>query len=432
MRREGRRGRRGKGGQKDAQKQRKRELISQKGQERDGAARSCGPVLRVQGCASGGSRDKSAGLPLCAHIHRRGTCAKRALQRSCVRACDMETLTVLLAAFSQGSTSLTYARLFQEKLDDYCIAECTTNGQFADAPNPVGCVCESDVTSSHTSLPTVVFVSPAIGLIVIGVFSLIASMVGCLGAIRQRALLIYGYCCILFIVIIMQFSFGGAAGAIASGRAPEITGPLEGTIRSQYRQFQWNLLSAFFPEECYQGQAVYTFEKKQGGLEEYRYYFPLCDFDGCYRGKKSDRNPGAQPTEEEQKCCTADFKCDVSKPQCRTAASCLDSFFARAGGPVFFTHVLTRVHFLTHTDVTTDTDARFPTHGPTHACILDFADTRMTHCNTEQVATMCFLPIFLEILCIVFACLIRKGPPGGTGKAEGEHRPGLPFPSSTV
>ena len=24
------------------------------------------------------------------------------------------------------------------------------------------------------------------------------------------------------------------------------------------------------------------------------------------------------------------------------------------------------------------------------------------------VATMCFLPIFLEILCIIFACLIRK------------------------
>jgi hypothetical protein len=27
------------------------------------------------------------------------------------------------------------------------------------------------------------------------------------------------------------------------------------------------------------------------------------------------------------------------------------------------------------------------------------------------VATMCFLPIFLEVLCIIFACLIRQGPP---------------------
>ena len=40
--------------------------------------------------------------------------------------------------------------------------------------------------TGHTTLPTVVFVTPAIGLIIIGVFTFIASTIGCIGAIRER------------------------------------------------------------------------------------------------------------------------------------------------------------------------------------------------------------------------------------------------------
>ena len=59
--------------------------------------------------------------------------------------------------------------------------------------------------------------TPAIGLIVIGVFTFIGALLGCVGAIRERAALIYAYCCVLFIVCLLQIGFGAAAGAVASG-----------------------------------------------------------------------------------------------------------------------------------------------------------------------------------------------------------------------
>ena len=37
--------------------------------------------------------------------------------------------------------------------------------------------------------------------------------------------MIYIYCCILCIVMLLQIGFGAAAGAVASGNAPEISGP---------------------------------------------------------------------------------------------------------------------------------------------------------------------------------------------------------------
>ena len=73
--------------------------------------------------------------------------------------------------------------------------------------------------------------TPAIGLIVIGVFTFIGGLIGCVGAIRERQRLLYMYCCVLFVVILMQLGFGGAAGAVAAGNAPDIQGPLEGALK---------------------------------------------------------------------------------------------------------------------------------------------------------------------------------------------------------
>eukprot|EP00277_Geminigera_cryophila_P019638 CAMPEP_0179490948 /NCGR_PEP_ID=MMETSP0799-20121207/65784_1 /TAXON_ID=46947 /ORGANISM="Geminigera cryophila, Strain CCMP2564" /LENGTH=252 /DNA_ID=CAMNT_0021307281 /DNA_START=57 /DNA_END=815 /DNA_ORIENTATION=+ len=211
-----------------------------------------------------------------------------------------------------GTASLSYATAFQDGLDSYCIQKCAEN-KILKMLDPVGCSCDTE--PGHTTLPTVVFVTPAIGLIIIGVFTFIASTIGCIGAIRERPVLIYVYVCILFVVIILQFSFGGAAGAVASGNAKEIQGPLEGALRENYRKFDWENLKGFFPPACYAGQTV---AQVTNSTTAPMYQYPLCE----------------------------------------TGSKCLNSFFVRAAGPV---------------------------------------------------ATMCFLPIFLEIMCIIFACLIRQG-----------------------
>lgn len=74
------------------------------------------------------------------------------------------------------------------------------------------------------------FQTPAIGLIVIGVFTFIGGLIGCVGAIRERQRLLYVYCCVLLIVILLQLVFGAAAAAVAGGNAPEIQGPLQGAL----------------------------------------------------------------------------------------------------------------------------------------------------------------------------------------------------------
>lgn len=74
--------------------------------------------------------------------------------------------------------------------------------------------------------------TPSVGLIVIGVFTTLGTLVGCVGAIRQRRKYLYAFSCGMIIIMILQLGFGAAAGAVASGNAPEITGPAFGKIRS--------------------------------------------------------------------------------------------------------------------------------------------------------------------------------------------------------
>ncbi|MGB1601645.1 MAG: hypothetical protein ACPIOQ_53435 [Promethearchaeia archaeon] len=74
--------------------------------------------------------------------------------------------------------------------------------------------------------------TPSVGLIVIGVFTTLGTLVGCVGAIRQRRKYLYAFSCGMIIIMILQLGFGAAAGAVASGNAPDITGPAFGKIRS--------------------------------------------------------------------------------------------------------------------------------------------------------------------------------------------------------
>ena len=177
--------------------------------------------------------------------------------------------------YLQGISCLLYASHFQETIEGYCIQKCAQTALVnQNKPDhlvlldPVGCTCDTE--PGHTTLPTVVFITPAIGLIVIGIFTLVAAFLGCAGSIRERPVLIYIYCCFLFFIIILQFSFGGAAGAVASGSAPDIQEPLTGVLRDNYKKFDWENLRVFFPPECYAGKS----EEKDGN-STIVYQYPL-------------------------------------------------------------------------------------------------------------------------------------------------------------
>ena len=85
-------------------------------------------------------------------------------------------------------------------MNDYCRDQCK------DDPETAGCTC---TTSPGTaSIPTVVFASPAIGLVVVGVFTFFISILGCVGAIRERPMILYLYICLVILMIILQIGFG--------------------------------------------------------------------------------------------------------------------------------------------------------------------------------------------------------------------------------
>ena len=59
--------------------------------------------------------------------------------------------------------------------------------------------------------------TPSIGLIIIGIFTFIASLLGLSGAISERRSLVCIYCCIIMLCILLQIGFGFAASQVASG-----------------------------------------------------------------------------------------------------------------------------------------------------------------------------------------------------------------------
>jgi len=214
-----------------------------------------------------------------------------------------------------GSVSLTYAKSFGSTLNEYCQTSCNER-PAGDLDNPAGCTCTP--LPGQTSMPSVVFASPAIGLVVIGVFTFFISILGCVGAIRERPMIIYLYICLIVLMIILQIGFGAAAAAISSGNSAQIQGPIAGVLRAHYTEFNWKELAVFFPPACYEGYSNVT------GTE---YYFPLCSFDsGCVT------TSGVTP--DQAMCCTNSKACDTANPKCITGDACLMSFLYKAGAPV--------------------------------------------------------------------------------------------------
>eukprot|EP00284_Hemiselmis_tepida_P017705 CAMPEP_0174928042 /NCGR_PEP_ID=MMETSP1355-20121228/22703_1 /TAXON_ID=464990 /ORGANISM="Hemiselmis tepida, Strain CCMP443" /LENGTH=290 /DNA_ID=CAMNT_0016174183 /DNA_START=98 /DNA_END=970 /DNA_ORIENTATION=- len=266
----------------------------------------------------------------------------------------MTMLTFLFAVIfiAVGSVSARFGSSFVSEANVYCQEMCLLEDMHDDV---VGCNCEWNPPG--TSLPTIFFLSPAIGMIVVGIFTFFTSILGCLGAIRERNLMLSGYICALLLVIILQFSFGVAAATVATGNSAQVQGPLNGVLKKNYKLFDWQSMEIFFPEACYAGSK--TEQVGDPALNEtYTYHFPLCRFDGgcVYNDPEA---VGTPLYDLQNMCCDSDRNCaSNNKAQCMSGEQCVVSFLARVGAPI---------------------------------------------------AVVAFLALIIEISALVFACIIRVG-----------------------
>jgi len=220
-----------------------------------------------------------------------------------------------------GAVSLIYAQSFARATEDYCVEQCARTNN----PDTVGCDCSK--SPATTTIPSLVFQSPSIGLITVGVFSFFKVLLGCFAAIREKQALIIAYICLLVCIILLQIVFGAAGAAVSLSNAHDIEGPLFGALNSgdppNYKLFDWQALDSFFPAGCYAGEYA---QKDEAGEVVHVFRHPLCTFNGgCQRT--------ADPTEEELACCDSDYECDYSDT-CTSGQRCLSKFFNQVGAPV--------------------------------------------------------------------------------------------------
>jgi hypothetical protein len=152
------------------------------------------------------------------------------------------------------------------------------------------------------------------------------------GAVKEKSGLIIGYIVLMVIIIIMQFSFGVAAGAVASGSAPQISGPFIGVLNENYRYFDWQMLSSFWQPACYYASANFTmYDYFALNAVNVSFHFPACDFYGkCAIPTDSFKTLSPQ----ELSCCNTKTKtCATSNSNCASGNDCVLSFLGNIAAP---------------------------------------------------------------------------------------------------
>jgi len=219
-----------------------------------------------------------------------------------------------------GSASLQYGQAFAAKVEQYCFNECAQLSEQV-----VGCNCENNAKSA---IPMNFFLAPSIGVIVIGVLLFLCAVLGFSGSIWINRKQLACYAIAMPLVILLQFSFGCAAIAVATGSSASTAGGLYDVLDSTAgRMFDWSQFSTIFPTKCYAGKTSVVLSQghSQNGSTTDTYYHPLCRFYGDCEFQRSY---------EELSCCTALLKCDHSKAQCTSGVSCIYNFLSDIGTPL--------------------------------------------------------------------------------------------------
>mmetsp|Transcript_40221 Transcript_40221/g.126596 ORF Transcript_40221/g.126596 Transcript_40221/m.126596 type:complete len:237 (+) Transcript_40221:91-801(+) len=198
-----------------------------------------------------------------------------------------------------GSATLQYGKAFASKVEQYCSNECAQSSEQV-----VGCNCES---SSKSTIPMNFFLAPSIGVIVIGVLLFLCAILGYSGSIWISRKQLACYAVAMPLVILLQFCFGCAAIAVATGSSASVAGGLYDVLDSTAgRMFDWSQFSTIFPAKCYAGKTTVVLSQGSSYNDSTTdtYYHPLCRFYGDCEFQRSH---------EELSCCTALLKCDSTK-----------------------------------------------------------------------------------------------------------------------
>ena len=135
----------------------------------------------------------------------------------------------------------------------------------------------------------------------------------------------------MVIIIIMQFGFGVAAGAVASGSAPEISGPFIGVLNLNYRYFDWATLASFWPPACYYAVANVTiYDYFTLSPANVTFHFPACDF----YGQCATATSSISLTTQETSCCNTNTNtCATSNSNCMAGNDCVLTFLGQIAAP---------------------------------------------------------------------------------------------------
>mmetsp|Transcript_28591 Transcript_28591/g.70754 ORF Transcript_28591/g.70754 Transcript_28591/m.70754 type:complete len:290 (+) Transcript_28591:97-966(+) len=226
-----------------------------------------------------------------------------------------------------GSVSLSLGGSWRNAFDAFCKDECLTQGCTNKVCSEAIPAC--DCSTMKTTVPTYFFTAPAAGIVSVGVFSLLSSVLGCFAAIRMRAAWLCGYIIMLVFVIILQFAFGIAAAALGNvERIPDAMGTI---LVEDYKEIDWQYFSAMLPSACYAAQSTYT----TGELVHH----PACFWNGTCDGDSRNSMQNVHNVD----CCLPSGQCDFEghRDLCSSPQRCLGGFLANVGTPVAAAALLT-------------------------------------------------------------------------------------------
>lgn len=156
-----------------------------------------------------------------------------------------------------------------------------------------------------------------------GVFTLMASIMGCFAAIRMRAAWLCGYIIMVIFVIILQFSFGTAAAAL--GNIERIPGSMQKIFVEEYKEIDWMYFNAILPEACYAAISTYTTGDSV--------HFPACHWNATCDISATEN---MMKVHEVNCCAGVNNICNIEEHPdlCTTPERCLGGLLASIGTPV--------------------------------------------------------------------------------------------------
>lgn len=182
---------------------------------------------------------------------------------------------------------------FKLAVGNYCKVECKTMGCAATDCSTRLPSCDCKVGDTNLGG---YFYAPASGLIAVGVFSLITSVLGCLGAIKPKAALLCGYILAVTFVLVLQLSFGAAAAAVAS--MSHLPDNMKQVFDHDYKDFNWIYLENFLPSACYASTTTHP--------DDMTTFHPACSWDGQCDPDSNLSKPDLPRSSHQPSCCLSD------------------------------------------------------------------------------------------------------------------------------